>query len=179
MTLKNKNKINNMKFENNMEFKMINGQKTGIIPNLQYGFFSMGRNGCEIISVYNALIYCKTPVPISEIAFIMEKYRLLFGLLGCNPFCFDKLNTVLGLNAIKIRNPKNTPAFIISFWCGIPFISSVHTVFCTAEENNHITVYNRYNQSKGATTYNNFDDFIGNRKIISAYAIKKQIFCFN
>ena len=172
MSIKDKNKLHNIQLENSLKKAMINGQNVGIASEFKYGLCNMGFNGCEVISVYNALVYCDKSLPLWKIAFIMEKYRLALGFFGCSPYCFDKLYNTLGLNAVKVCHFDGISAFIISFWTKIPFLSSIHTVFCTAGKNGSITVYNRYNNTSSPSVYKSMDKFIGNRKIISAYSIK-------
>ena len=66
------------------------GQRVGILPEFRYGLCSMAFNGCEVIAVYNALLYLGKPALLCDISFFMEKYKMLFGLFGCNPYALIK-----------------------------------------------------------------------------------------
>ena len=167
MTIRKRNKIYNAEFSGKIK-GMINGQSMGIIPDFRYGLFSMSYNGCEVIAVYNALAYLNKNIPLDEVAYIMEKHRILFGIFGGNPYCFDKLPDLI--RAYRIKNIQGISEFIISFWCGKPFLSGIHTMFCTCS-NGKITVYNRYNQDIHERIYPDFKSFAGNRKIISIYSV--------
>ena len=50
----------------------------------------MAFNGCEVIAVYNALLYLGKSALLCDISFFMEKYKMLFGLFGCNPYALIK-----------------------------------------------------------------------------------------
>ena len=65
------------------EKEMINGQGRGDVSRLRYGICHMSFNGCEVISVYNALQYKGKPQPLPEVAAFMERYRLLMGFFRC------------------------------------------------------------------------------------------------
>ena len=53
--------------------RMINGQGMGDVSKLKYGLCHMSFNGCEVISVYNALTYLGKAAPLPEIALYMER----------------------------------------------------------------------------------------------------------
>jgi len=168
MNIRNRNKIHNRNYAGKIR-GMINGQATGVIPELRYGLFSMSYNGCEVIAVYNALAYMNKNTSLDEVAYIMEKHRILLGIFGCSPYCFDKLGNLI--RAERIRSIDGIRMFIISFWNDVPFLSGIHTVFCTSGKNG-IIVYNRYNQDTNKRMYPDFESFKNGRKIISAYAVK-------
>lgn len=169
MSIREKNRFHNAEFSGKIN-GMINGQSTGIIPDLRYGLFSMSYNGCEVIAVYNALVYLNKNMPLDEVSYIMEKHRILLGAFGSNPYCFDKLGDSLSLKAERIYKTDGISAFIISLWCGKPFFSGIHTMFCILDKG-RITVYNRYNQDIHERIYPDFKSFAGNRKIISIYSV--------
>ena len=52
------------------------GQRVGILPEFRYGLCSMAFNGCEVIAVYNALLYLGKPALLCDISFFMEKYKI-------------------------------------------------------------------------------------------------------
>ena len=150
--------------------EMINGQAVGDISKIRYGSFYMSFNGCEVIAVHNALIHINKPKSIVEIAFYMERFKVLFGLFGCNVY---KIGRALEYFEIKFRRVKkldDIKSFIVSFWNGRPLMSSIHTVFCIRTEKG-IEIYNRYNNCPDIRCYETIDDIIGKRKMIVAYEI--------
>lgn len=151
---------------------MINGQGRGAVSAYRYGICRMSFNGCEVIAVHNALVYLKTPQKLSDIAFYMERFRMLFGFFGCNPYRIGKALEHFGARTERLKNAENASAFIIVFWTKIPFLSSVHTVFCIRRKCG-IDAYNAFNSSSGAVTYKNIEELIGKRKPIAAYEIKE------
>ena len=72
----------------------------------------------------------------------------------------------------RISEIGDTPAFIISFWTGRPFLSAAHTVFCT-QEGGRIKVYNRYNNCNTVRYAKTPEDIFGKHKPLVIYAIKK------
>ena len=151
--------------------RMINGQGLGAVSGFRYGLCRMSFNGCEVISVYNALIYLNKPRPLSEIASYMERYRLMFGVFGCNPF---KLGAVLrhyGAAFERSEEVGSAEAFIISYWTGRRMMSSLHTVFCVRTARG-IEVYNRYNNVPDVRTVSSPEE-LGRGKPIVVYIIKK------
>ena len=56
------------------------GQRVGILPEFRYGLCSMAFNGCEVIAVYNALLYLGNPALLSEISIFKEKYNKIFAI---------------------------------------------------------------------------------------------------
>lgn len=153
--------------------RMINGQGMGDISKLKYGFFCMSYNGCEVISVYNALRYIGKPQPLQEIAFYLEKYRVLFGLFGCNVYRIGKALKKFGAEYERISEVGDTPAFIISFWTGKRFRSSLHTVFCI-RENGRIKIYNRYNNCDTVRYADSPEKLLSGHRPVVIYALKNQ-----
>ncbi|MBR6071030.1 MAG: hypothetical protein IKP78_10610 [Ruminococcus sp.] len=155
-----------------LDSHMINGQGTGDVSKLKYGLFHMSYNGCEVISVYNALCYIGKPQPLQDIAFYLEKYRVLMGVFGCNVFRLGKALKKYGAAYERIDEIGTTPAFIVSFWTGKPFRSAIHTVFCT-QDHGRIRIYNRYNSCKTIRYVDSPEQLLKNRKPVVVYAIKK------
>ena len=153
--------------------RMINGQAIADVSQLKYGLCRMSFNGCEVISVYNALQYVGKPQPLQEVAFFLEKYRLLMGFFGCNMFRLGRALEKFGASYERISEIGDTPAFIISFWTGRKFLSPIHTVFCTRESDGRIKVYNRYNNCDTVRYGNAPGDIFGRYKPVVIYAIKK------
>lgn len=152
---------------------MINGQGMGDVSKQRYGLCHMSFNGCEVISVYNALNYIGIPQPLWEIAVYLERYRVLAGFFGCNVYRLGKALEHFGADWERIKTPADTecPAFIVSYWTGRRFLSSIHTVFCHRQSNG-IMVYNRYNNCPTVQLCRTLEDIIGKKRPISAYAVK-------
>ena len=152
--------------------KMINGQGMGEVSKLRYGLCPMSFNGCEVISVYNALQYIGKPQKLQDIAFFLEKYRMLLGFFGCNMFQLGKALDKFGADYERRDSIKGLPAFIVSFWTGRPFLSAAHTVFCV-RENDRICIYNRYNNCDTVRYVKKPAEIFGKHKPIVVYYIKK------
>ena len=129
----------------------------------------MSFNGCEVISVYNLLLYTGRTVNICELISYMERFRMLFGIFGCNPLKIGKTLDFFKIEYKKVPS-ESTTAFIISFWTGTPFMSSIHTVFCEMQKG-RIKAYNRYNNCTGERFYQNISELTGNHRIIAMYYV--------
>lgn len=150
--------------------KMINGQALGEISQMRYGLCRMSFNGCEVIAVHNALVYLGIPRPAAEIAAYMERFRMLFGIFGCSPYKIGKALAHFGASFQRRKLPEDAEAFIMIFWTKRPFLSSIHTVFCTREKNG-VRVYNVYNNCAEARLYKDTASFAGKRRPIAVYAV--------
>lgn len=150
--------------------EMINGQGIGIVSQMRYGLCRMSHNGCESIAVYNALTYLKRAPALSEVTLYMERYRLLCGIFGGNPYRLGKALSRFGADFRRSEVPGDAGAFIISFRTGKKLFSGLHTVFCT-NDGKSVCVYNRYNNCGEVCRYSSFEEFIEDRKIISVYTI--------
>ncbi len=154
--------------------EMINGQALGSVSKLRYGLFPMSFNGCEVISVHNALVYLGRPAAICEIARYMEKFKVLLGLFGCNVYRIGKALEHFGVKydvVKKIEETENAGAFIISSWTGRRLLSSVHTVFCVRKQGK-IHVFNRFNGCGDVKVYDSPETIFKGRKMIRIYIIK-------
>lgn len=169
--------IGNNNFRHNCECfrqddagKMINGQALGVVSKMRYGLCRMSFNGCEVIAVYNALIYADAARPLPEIAVYMEKFRMLMGVFGCSPYKIGRALRHFGANQERVRSAENAEAFIVTFWTKIPFLSSLHTVFCV-RKNNGIIVYNRYNNCGEPQLCRNIEEVTGKHRPVTIYTI--------
>lgn len=151
--------------------QMINGQGEGAVSKLRYGVCFMSFNGCEVIAVHNALVYLKKPQKIRDVAFYMERFRVLMGFFGCNAYSLGKALNYFDAQFERVKSPDDAKAFIVTFWTKAPFLSSIHTVFCTRENSGGIRVYNRYNSCTYAPVCDKLEDIIGNRRPIAVYKI--------
>lgn len=152
---------------------MINGQALGKTAKLKYGLFPMSFNGCEVISVYNALEYLNIPQEINDVRKYMERYAVFGGFFGCNIYCIGKALNHFGAEFEKAESADNAEAVIVSSWTGKPFLSTIHTVFCV-RDNNEIKVYNRYNNLQSYMKYNSFEKIFGGRKPLVIYKLRQE-----
>lgn len=150
--------------------KMINGQGLGLVSRLRYGICRMSFNGCEVIAVHNALVYLGKPRPLREVAFYMERFRMLMGFFGCNAYRIGRALEHFGAECARVKNTDDAKAFIISFWTGRRFLSSIHTVLCV-REGGSIKVYNRYNNVCTAELCGSVEEVAGRRRPIAIYRI--------
>lgn len=170
ITEKNYRKNSNL-YEKSFYGRMINGQAVDYVSGMRYGICRMSFNGCEVIAVHNALVYLQKARPVYEIARYMERFRMLAGFFGCNPFKIGDALEHFGVKYKKSGRIGSPELFIVSFWTGRRFMSTIHTVFCVHERNG-ILVWNRYNNCPDVRFYRNNSEFIGQKKIIAVYTIK-------
>lgn len=147
--------------------RLINGQGLEKTSEMHYGLCRMGYNGCGIIAVYNALTYIEKKQPLSDIAYHMERYRMLFGILGCNPY---RLGKALSHYGAAFERFGDSEAFIVSYWTGIRFFSSIHTVFCV-KTSDGINVYNKFNNCPTVKYNSSLRELTNNKKPIVVYNI--------
>ena len=82
--------LRNKELDNYSCKEYISGQKFGAVSEMKYGLCRMSFNGCECIAVFNAMVYLGKDKRLWEIARILERYRMLMGMLGCNPVKLKK-----------------------------------------------------------------------------------------
>lgn len=148
---------------------MIHGQNTGETAKIRYGMFPMSFNGCEVISVFNALEYMGKPKPIEEVVGYMRRFAVLFGLFGCNVYRIGKALRHFGIENCRCDINSAGDTFILSSWTGRPFLSSIHTVFCV-REGGRIKVYNRFNSCTCERFYDSPEKIFENRRVIAIYS---------
>lgn len=147
---------------------LINGQGLGIAAQMRYGLCPMSYNGCGIIAVYNALAYTGKNQPLCELAYYMERYKMLFGIFGCNPYRLGEALGHYGAAFERFGDTEPSGAFIVSYWTGRPFLSSIHTVFCIRTDNG-ITIYNRYNSCPAAQHCGSLSELTKGRRPVAVY----------
>lgn len=152
--------------------KMINGQGLGLVAKFRYGICHMSFNGCEVIAVHNALVYMEKSRPLPEIAFYMERFRMLFGFFGCNPYGIGKALRHFGVECDRSKTAEDAKAFIVTFWTKRPFLSEIHTVFCVRTAHG-IAVYNRYNNCPTVRYCRKIGELTGKYKPITIYIIER------
>ncbi|MBQ8297357.1 MAG: hypothetical protein IJX77_06205 [Ruminococcus sp.] len=163
----------NSSLERFAEDEYINGQALGAVSRMRYGLCRMSFNGCGSIAVYNALLYLGQRQRLCDIAVRLERYRMLFGVFGCNPKRLGRVLMQYGIDYEQPENPDEAQAFIISFWTGRRFMSSIHTVF-GVRKNNDIRIYNRYNNSPEVYHYKSLEALTKGRKPVAFFAVEKQ-----
>ncbi|MBE6861841.1 MAG: hypothetical protein E7497_02940 [Ruminococcus sp.] len=166
-----RNLHHNRRLENRLEKgRPLNGQGLGAVSEFRYGAGYMKSNGCGCIAVYNSLIHLNKPQPLCEIVYFMERYRILFGILGCNPYLLGKALSRYGAAFERTEGIETEGAYIISFWTGKPFLSSAHTIFCRVCDSETIA-YNRYNNRNSEVHYGSMTELLENKKLITAYRL--------
>ena len=151
---------------------MINGQACGTVADFRYGLCRMSFNGCEVIAVYNALVWLGIPHKLADIAAYMERFRMLMGLFGCSPFKIGRALSHFGAECKKIKDPSQASAYVVSFWTKRRFFSSIHTVFCVKTENG-TEVYNSSNSSTDVRIYEDIRQYIGKKRPIAVYSLER------
>lgn len=106
----------------------LNGQGIPPVADLPYGAWRMGRNGCEAIAVYNALLELGCPMTLPDVAGTLERCGLLFnGFGGTNLGALTRFFREYGIPCRILRRHKSAefdPAFqaadcaILSYWTG-------------------------------------------------------------
>ncbi|MBO7473333.1 MAG: hypothetical protein J6U00_04905 [Ruminococcus sp.] len=150
--------------------KMINGQGLGFVSRLRYGICPMSFNGCEVIAVHNALVYLGKPQMIGDVAFYMERFRVLMGFFGCNAYSLGRALKHFGADCQRVKSTDGAKAFIITFWTKRPLFSMIHTVLCVREAG-MIKVYNRYNNVGTVELCNSVEEVAGKYRPIAIYKI--------
>lgn len=150
--------------------RMINGQGLGLVSRFRYGICPMSFNGCEVIAVHNALIYLGKPQPLKDVAFYMERFRVLMGFFGCNAYRLGKALEHFGAEYTREKNADNANAFIITFWTKRPLFSMIHTVLCVREAG-MIKVYNRYNNVGTVELCSSVEEVAGKYRPIAVYKL--------
>lgn len=151
--------------------KIINGQACGAVAGFRYGICPMSFNGCEVIAVHNALVWLGIPQKLTDIAFYMERFRMLMGFFGCNAHKIGKALSYFGAENEKSRDIPDSSAYIVTFWTKIPFLSSIHTVFCIKTDSG-TEVCNSSNGCTDVRVYEDIRQYIGKRRPIAVYTLK-------
>lgn len=163
----------NRSLEDFADNEYINGQALGTVSKMRYGLCPMSFNGCESIAVYNAMIYLGEKHRLCDIALRLERFRMFFGIIGCNPRRIGRVLAEYGADYRITDNSAKAEAFIISYWTGRRFLSSIHTVFCIRKDDG-VHVFNQYNNSDRVYLISSAEELTGNRKPIAVYIISRQ-----
>lgn len=164
--------LRNKKLDNYSCKEYISGQKFGSASKMKYGLCHMSFNGCECIAVFNAMVYLGKDRKLWEVTKILERYRMLMGIFGCNPAKLGKALNLLNTEYENLSDADKEGAYIISYWTGRRFLSSLHTVFAV-NSGSSLTVYNRYGNSCKVYRYGSLRQLLEGRKLIKLYYIGK------
>lgn len=153
----------------------LNGQDAAPLAELPYGAWRFGRNGCEVIAIYNALLALNIPRPLPEIAASLEKKGLLFnGFGGTNLGAVVKYIRKCGINVniLKRRNKtiydkqmNKANCAILSYWTGNTLRrndgswNTLHTVSVHKMGNEYL-LCNVDGMRKTATTVSSISQFL-------------------
>jgi hypothetical protein len=136
---------------------------------VRYGLFTMDYNGCELISVYNAMILFGKHMQLRDIAYYHETHgSLALGAFGTNTYASIDFFTEYG---ITVQTAVGAASFddvistsmvsIITFLNGASVFEGIHTVAFTRDSDGSINVYNYYsNDSNSARKFDSLDDLL-------------------
>ncbi len=170
-------------FEHNRKFDpegFIFGQDTHPTSAMFYGAFPMGYNGCEVISVYNALKLLGRFQPLSETVrdFSRGLHPWLFGVFGTKPSRIGRYLKKKGLSVKKKRKLTELAAlahdgavFIISYWTSPKLICPFHTVAVRCVGTDMWEAYNLYNNTRGVWIKKSLADVIDDGRFICGFYI--------
>ncbi len=149
-------RLSTKNYEHNQKIPLpaepINGQSLGAVSGMKFGRSTMSYSGCEVISVYNALLLEHRPQPFCEIARYMERFRVMLGFWGTNFLLLGHCLRHFGLRAKRVRSKEKLREAILRgqtclfvYWVGKRFRSPVHTVCIRQSSEEWLAVYNAYN----------------------------------
>lgn len=156
---------------------LVNGQALGAVSGVKFGIGTVARRGCGVLAIYNALVLSGVTVPLAEVAYGMERFRTLWGLLGTNPYALGRALRQWNIQSVRLRG-KNAlrEAFdaqricLLAYWTGRPFLSTMHIVCACAEHGGKIIVYNVYSNRDVPMRFS-ADELTERRRIVTAYAV--------
>lgn len=154
----------------------VSGQALGAVSGVKFGVGTLGKRGCGVITIFNALILCGVPVPLAEVTQYMERYRLLGGLFGVNFFALSRAMRHFGVQAKRIKGLRAAQDFLqqdqvmmMAYWTKKPFLSSAHIICLCGMGNGMAQVYNRYSRHPSAVT-DSLEELY-RRRVIVAFGI--------
>ena len=166
----------------------INGQERFPVKHMRFGYTRAGFASCEVIAVYNVIKDLGRYVPLSDLIYHNEKqgYMLAGGLLGTKIHKIGNLLEILGISyqKIKVRNflesaergtISDGSMYIVTIRTNrnLP-VAHLHTFELVRRANNWC-VYNRFNESLGASYYSCLDDILKNGNQMGAWYAVYQI----
>ena len=154
---------------------LLNGQDTPELSDLPYGAWRMGRNGCEVIAAYNALLSLGRPRPLNEIAGVLEERGLMFnGFGGTN---LGALTALFRRSGVPVRILRRRAAAdydaafsgaacaVLSYWTGRTLRrrdgswNTLHTVSVHHGENG-VLICNANGRSRVPAEANSLAEFL-------------------
>ncbi len=125
--------------------------RTTGINGMHIGKASVGRCGCEVIAVNNALVYLGRDASFAELEHLFEVSGALtkapfvpIGEFGGNPYAIRRTLRALGVDSMKVSAAEMNAepgAYIFSYWNRGGLFDGLHTVFSVFDGTCH-TVYN-------------------------------------
>lgn len=171
-------------FEHNRKFDpdgFIFGQDTHPTSAMFYGLFPMGYNGCEVISVYNALRLLGRPQSLAETVrdFSRGLHPWLFGVFGTKPSRIGRYLKKKGFTAVKKRKlqklselAEDGAVFIVSYWTSPKLICPFHTIAVRCVNADTWEAYNLYNNTRSVRIKKSLAEIIDDGRFICGYRIK-------
>ena len=125
--------------------------RTTGINGMRIGKASVGKCGCEVIAVNNALVYLGRDASFAELEHLFEISGALtkvpfvpIGGFGGNPYAIRRTLRALGVDSVKVsaaRMNAEPGAYVFSFWNRGGLFDGLHTVFSVFDGSRH-TGYN-------------------------------------
>lgn len=155
---------------------LINGQSLGAVSGMKFGLGSIGHCGCEVIAIYNALLLSGKPQPFQKIAKYMERYSMMLGLWGTDPYALGHCLRHFGLKPRRLRSHESVRRVLESgkrciyvYWTKRRMMSAIHTV-CMEMKGGQLYVYNAYN-NLGRPVVTKPDAYFHGRRLLTAYEV--------
>lgn len=131
----------------------LNGQDAGELSKLNYGLYSVGWNGCEMIAVYNAAFDLGVPTSLPRVCFeLYPKTSIAWGFFGSNVYMLGDYFKARGIPFERTNDYNrffnelpSCKCGILSFWNHRRIFSSLHTVMVKYIDGK-IVVFNKSNK---------------------------------
>lgn len=137
----------------------VNGQALGAVSGVKFGVGTLGKRGCGVLAVFNALALCGIAVPLAELTRYMERYRLLWAFFGVNFYALGRALRHFGVKSRRIGGLQAARDFLqqdqvmlMAYWTKKPFLSSAHIICLRGMGDGMAEVYNRYSRHPAAMT---------------------------
>lgn len=156
---------------------LVNGQALGAVSGVKFGVKTVARNGCGVLAICNALTLCGMNVPLAEVAYTMERYRVLWGLFGVNCYALGHALRQWKIQSKRLRSRQalqqalaENRVCLLAYWTGKPLCSTVHIVCLYAAEGGQATVFNLYNRCS-TPQQQSVEKLCQKRRMVAAYAV--------
>lgn len=122
----------------------LTGRESGV-SEYSLGHSKMRLTGCEVISVYNALLMLGQPMPMAELTKVAQQQNAVtrfpfvaWGAWGCNPYRLNRVLQACGLRSSTLHSLTGLTVpgvYVISFWNdgSAAAMTGLHTVALLAE----------------------------------------------